>query len=89
MSDQRAEAVLEFCRSDERTDHAAIVVGRLVVEDVEPKSEATRIRVAAQVAKILRQHKRSVVLRLGEGRVVGNQAHDAPATVVGVVIVDE
>ncbi len=53
VSDQRPKSVLEFIGSNKGTDHAAIVVGRSVVKYVEPKSEAIRIWISAQIAKVL------------------------------------
>src|SRR5256884_461304 len=49
---------LIFRRSDERTNHAAIIAAVAVIQHVQPEGIPGRIRTASQVAEVLHQHKR-------------------------------
>ena len=78
----RTEASLILRGSDERAHHAAIVVPVAVVQDVQPEVIAVVVRIAAQIAEVLHQHKRRVVLRLLEPAAFHHAAHYQTATLV-------
>src|SRR5882672_8793950 len=93
VRDNGAEALLILGRCNERTDHAAIVALVTAIQDVHPEAITILIRIAPQVAEVLSQHKRRVVLRLFEGSIVGHRSQHESATVsqtrAQVVAVDE
>jgi hypothetical protein len=68
-ANRSAEPQLILRRSDEGADHRTVAAGIIwqsVVQDVEPEVIAILVRVAAQVAKVLHQHKRWFVLAVLE-----------------------
>src|SRR3982751_1760459 len=76
----RAEPSLVLRTRDERAHHAAVVAAVGGVQYVQPELVAALLRIAAQIAEVLCQHKARVVLRLLEGCSFNYLAqHQAPA----------
>src|SRR6185312_11689362 len=71
VTDDHTEAPLILRRSDERTDHAAVVARIARIEYVQPKVIARLIRIASQVTKVFRQYKRGVVSRVSHRSTLG------------------
>src|ERR1700737_3229706 len=73
VRDYRTEALLILSRRNERTDHRVLLADiseRPAVYLSQPEEKPAHIRIAAQVAKVLRCYKCSIVLGIEERMIV-------------------
>ena len=82
MREDHPESQLIFRRSGERANRSSItgrIVRQFLLEHVYPKLVASRIGITPQIPEVLHQHKRSIVFRLLEGRVLNYAANNRGA----------